>query len=613
MRHRPRAPILVSILIAAALVAQAARAQRRTVTRSPPSPYEAETLVRALKDAHATIEPSPEGKTLEGVDVVPLDVIEDRDPAPSFLNALHTTTRESVLRREVLLGVGEPYKQYRVDETVRVLRSFQQLSLVLAVPIRGSAPDRVRLLLITKDVWSLRSQFDIRFGTSGLERFRIEPTERNIGGTLTSAVTRFELQPEALTFGAGYFVPRVVGKKLYLVTEANVVVNRASGDPEGTYGGFTVFRPLLSSDTPFTWSFGTSWSNVLVRRYIGAHLATYDDPKTPEVESAPDAFRARTMTQTAGVLRSLGGAYKTDLSVGAEVNVRDYVGLDPGVVGTRVADDYAEARVPRSDMRAGPFAQVRVYESRFTRIHDFDTLALGEDYRVGYDAFLRVYPVTKALGSSRNFFGSDAFAQYVVPVADGFLRATGESLVEVDRTGMPVLGLAASGAMVSPRFVFGRVIFDGVAIVRPENYLNARAALGGDGRLRGFPSQAFIGQNMIAWTTELRTRPVEVLSSQIGGVVFNDVGDAYDGPHITPKSSIGFGVRAVFPQLDRKVFRLDVAFPVVHGFTPSGIPNAGPVGFYVAFEQAFPPVASQPPGGVTSRAILSPTDAALGQ
>jgi len=45
-----------------------------------------------------------------------------------------------------------------------VLRAFRQvslvISLVISVPTKGSTPDRVRLLVVTKDVWSLRAQSD---------------------------------------------------------------------------------------------------------------------------------------------------------------------------------------------------------------------------------------------------------------------------------------------------------------------------------------------------------------------------------------------------------------------------------------------------------------------
>src|SRR5262249_25897458 len=46
------------------------------------SPYEQQTLERALAELKGVIDPKPEGKILEGVEIVRLDVFEDRDPLP---------------------------------------------------------------------------------------------------------------------------------------------------------------------------------------------------------------------------------------------------------------------------------------------------------------------------------------------------------------------------------------------------------------------------------------------------------------------------------------------------------------------------------------------------
>src|SRR5215472_19116122 len=66
------------------------------------SPYEIETIALALDSVHGHLDPNPEGKMVERVDVVPLEVIERRDPAPRFLNVLHVTTQKDVVRRELL-------------------------------------------------------------------------------------------------------------------------------------------------------------------------------------------------------------------------------------------------------------------------------------------------------------------------------------------------------------------------------------------------------------------------------------------------------------------------------------------------------------------------------
>jgi hypothetical protein len=575
---------------------------QHTTQASRFSDYEQDTVDRVLLDV--PIDPTPEGKILEQVDVVTIDVIEDRDPAPRFLNLLHTTTRASVIRRELLLREGDRYRQYKVDETVRVLRLFAQLSLVLAIPVKGKRPNTVRLLLLTKDVWSLRAQFDIKLGVGGLDVLRFEPTERNVAGTLNSIVTRFELFPESLTLGSAAFIPRIGGRRLYVGTEGNVIVNRTSGDAEGTYGQVFASTPQVTAWQEWVYGTGVSWRNEIVRRYVGGRLATYDAPSTTDVEVLPDAYRARILTQQSSVGRSFGLAHKKDFVLGVELNVRKYQFIAPELVGDpqgkQIVEEYLGSRVPRSDTRVAPFAQAHLYESRFLRVHDLDTLALQEDYRVGYDWWLRAYPVTQALGSSRNFLGIDTFAQYVVPIADGFARVSSETLLELANGEIPTAAFAGSAAFISPRFKIGRLVVDGLVIARPENYPNRRSTLGGEGRLRGFPSAAFIGQNVVAYNAELRTRPVDILSCQIGAAAFFDVGDAFDGPTPALKSAVGFGFRGLFPQLDRKVFRVDIAFPLVR---PT--PDTGPVGFYIAFEQAFPANIAGAPGAGPSQAMLN--------
>jgi hypothetical protein len=604
-----------SVLVACALgLLQASPASAQHTTQaSRLSAYEQDTVERVLL-GNVPIDPSPEGKIVEQVDIATIEVIEDRDPAPRFLNVFHNTTQASVLRRDVLLREGDRYRQYKVDETVRVLRLYSQLSLVLAIAVKGSRPNTVKLLILTKDVWSLRAQFDIRFGGGGLDVLRFEPTERNVGGTLNSIVTRVELYPETLTLGAATFIPRIGGRKLYVGSEGNVIMNRTSGDPEGTYGQVFASTPQVTAWQKWVYGTGVTWRNEIVRRYVGGRLATYDAPSTPDVEILPDAYRARILTQQASIGRSYGLAHKMDFLFGAEVSVRRYTFLAPELLtraeDKQVVEEYLGSRVPRSDTRVAPFAQAHFYESRFLRVHDLDTLALQEDYRVGYDWWLRAYPVTQALGSSRDFLGVDTFAQYVLPINDGFARISSETLLELAHGEIPTAAFAGNAAFVSPRFFFGRILLDALAIARPENYPNRRSTLGGEGRLRGFPSAALIGQNVVAYNVELRTRPVEILSCQVAGATFFDVGDAFDGPNPALKSAVGFGFRGLLPQLDRKVFRFDIAFPLVR---PTS--ETGPIGFYLAFEQAFPASIAGTPGAGPSQAMLNthPGAGALGQ
>jgi outer membrane protein assembly factor BamA len=117
--------------------------------------------------------------------------------------------------------------------------------------------------------------------------------------------------------------------------------------------------------------------------------------------------------------------------------------------------------------------------------------------------------------------------------------------------------------------------------------------LGGDNRLRGYPSNYFVGHSAVANNLEFRSRPVEILKLQLGGAAFYDVGGVWDGEESLDMSqSAGFGMRALFPQLDRVVFRVDVGFPLAKGGLPPGV---SPMSFFASFEQAFPMPNIQPP------------------
>jgi len=120
------------------------------------SALEKSVISQKLGQRGLSLDPAPEGKLIEEVQIVTLDVFDERDPMPDIVNVLHVTTRERVIRRELLFHEGEPYRALFAHETARNLRDVTQLSIVLVVPAQGSRPERVRVLVITKDVWSLR-------------------------------------------------------------------------------------------------------------------------------------------------------------------------------------------------------------------------------------------------------------------------------------------------------------------------------------------------------------------------------------------------------------------------------------------------------------------------
>lgn len=555
------------------------------------SAYEQASIEGAARNAGAAVDPNPEGKIVESIETERFEVIEQRDPIriPSLrrlANSLHVTSKDYIIKREVLLKVGEPYRRVIADETARNLRGLNQLSLVVVTALRGSRPDRVRLLIITKDVWSLRLNWNLQLGAGGIQLVEFEPSERNIAGTQQTASVRFSLQPESSLLGAGYRVPRLDGRRLELLADANVILNNRSIAPEGGTGGVSIRRPLYSTRSHWGYNVGFSGRTEVIRRYVDARLSTFDAKATEGDDKIPFQYHAQRFTAQAGAVRSFGWANKFDVAFGAEMNLREYRTDALSRYNPTAVEEFKRKNVPVSDDRVGPYLELRAYTTHFSRVLNLETLSLQEDWRLGYNGVARIYPVLRALGSSRDLFGVYLGAQYTWPLGQGFMRVTGETTNEFTGDGISDGAVSGSVRVASPPIGFGRLIFDATGLYRYANYLNRNVQLGGSGRLRGFPTNFFVGKDLVAANLEFRTRPVDVLSVQIAAAAFWDMGDAFSGwSTFLPKQSVGGGLRFLFPQFDRVVFRGDLGVPLATaGALPAGV---SPVSFFVSFGQGF--------------------------
>lgn len=594
------AAALASVAIAQATTAAAQPSAATTVAAAPPaasgtrkvySPYEEETIAAALAELGATVDPAPAGKIVEAIVTRPLEVLEARDPVPDplrgILNWFHATTRPYVIERELLQRRGQPWDPVRVDESERNLRGIRQLSLVLTVPLRGSAPDRVRLLVITKDIWSLRLNSDLRVAGGQLEYLLLAPSEENLLGSHQTVTARLELRPDTLTFGGGYRFPRGFGTRASADAQAAVILNRQSGEAEGSTGQLSWGMPIRSTQDEWGWVGSVAWLREVSRRFIGVEQDVFDAPSTTTEEQIPWEYETDALLGRYGVVRSFGSTWKHDVGFGVEALRVAYRAPVLDGQPASVRRDFGRAILPVSDTRLYPFVSFNDYEVRFLQITDFSTLGLQENYRLGHDVYLKLAPVFEAIGSTRDFVGLYPGAAYTVPLGDGLARGYAEATVEIEPDRVADASVGGGALVVTPRLGLGRLVLDVYGLDRVENHLNRRSDVGGEGRLRGYPSSAFVGENLVSANLELRSRPLEVWTLQLGAVAFFDAGDAWDdGEPIDVKQAVGAGLRVVLPQLDRSVLRFDWGFPLQPA-PELGITGPLPGEFVLTFRQAF--------------------------
>ena len=582
------------------------------------SAYE-QSVIRSSLGQGERIDPNPEGKRIESIRFVLIDVFDERDPVPKWLNLFHTRTRREVVARELLFATGQRYEQALVDETARNLRSLFQLSLVLLVPLEADSPDQVRVLVITKDIWSLRLGWSAEVQRFELLRLDTALTEVNLAGTHQTVAAQFGLDPASYYFGGAYEDLRVSGSRIHARVQGDLVFNRATGSPEGSFGSLLYEQPLYSLATKWAWRAYFTWRKDIEREFVGSSVQPYDAAATrsqftprqgapdlqlnPARQSIPRMWDRDLVFGQYALIRSFGTRYKFDGSVGAEALRAVYRPGDLSQYLPAAAAEFERVIVPVSDQRVSPFVSLRAHTSDFLRTLDFESLGLQEDVSLGHDLTVKLYPASRAVGSTRNLFGWNVSLGYTFPLGDGVARAVAVSNTELSEPGKTDATLRGTLRVTSPSLGFGRLIFDATVIDRYADYFRQRFILGGNGRLRGFMADEFKGPDVVAANLEYRTPPLNVFSVQVGGAVFYDVGDAFDGfGQLCPKQGAGFGGRFVFPQLERGAWRLDWGFPLddnhhcdlAHGRALAVTRRTLWQGLFLGFDQAFSFPRTQP-------------------
>ena len=618
-RRGPRAGSLLAIAagLAIELSATASIAEPPAIDDlSSYSPYEQETVRIGLDKTGATLEKDPEGKLIEGVDFVTLEVFEKRDPIPNqlngFVNWFHVTTKPHFVERELLFKTGDRYRRAVMEETSRNLRLLPQLTVVLILPVRGSAPGRIRMLVITKDLWSLRVPIEYRITSGGgIEYIDAQVTEVNLLGTHHQISGNFSYDPNTISFGGSLVVPRIWDSRLRFVADMNPIYNYRTSRFEGAYGSVTYSLPLFSLASEWAYGARIGWSTGVTRKYVGSVVSLYDVNINGCVRPTslseggggiPCEYTRDRQAGTVYVTRSFGRDIKQNVTLAATATRDVYRPEDLSAFDARLAAKFVDRVLPVSDTRLGPELTYQTFSARYARVLDFERLGLQEELQIGHNVILKLSPAYAPLRDSRFVLGVGAAASYTVPLGDGIARAYVESHTDFEPSGVPDASIDLGARIMSPRTGIGRFVFDARVLDRYRNYLNDTSNLGGDTRLRGYPTSMFRGKDLAVFNAEYRSRPFELLKAQIGGVLFFDSGAAFDGfsnlrlgsetkgsndPRLqaTGGLSAGFGLRLFLPQINRIVIRADWGFPLSHGYRENdGFPGE----LTVTFGQAFP-------------------------
>jgi hypothetical protein len=588
-------------------------AERRCAARDPAcdwlgtmSALERASVERALARRGYTVEPSPWGKVIDKVHIYNEDVFAEKSAFLQFFNLFHVTTRERAIRNELVIGEGEVWDQERVDETARRLRDPLWSSVIAAIPVVSADPAKVDLLVVTRDIWSLRLNTQYTFQEGKLTNLSTSLSENNFFGTRSVLAAAVTMDQGTLAFGPLFIDKNLVGEHVELRARVDAIVNRddllqrSDWNREGSQSTIAISRNLWSLASE--WGAGATFTHryAIDRAFLGTSLRPvhcpldgspcettgFDPAMIPEEEKLPYIYRMRRWGVNTFAVRQLGGHdVKHQVQVGYSVDSQRPRVLDPFLGTPEQRASFEAAVLPRSEVTSVPNIGYGLFTPRFKTLRNVSTFDLAEDVRFGPELDTTYGVGLKALGGDADFQRGNLSFSWGFPwCRDGFVRPAVTAATRrqdgewIDNTA------SATVRAASPTYLYARFVALMSIATRWHDVANRFFAIGSDEGLRGYAINEFTGQRLVRGNFELRSIPYAIWVFRVGGVLFYDVGGADDTlKRLQLHHDVGVGFRALIPQTSRELFRFDLAFALDDGIrTQRGHPA-----FIAGFESAF--------------------------
>ena len=551
------------------------------------------------------VDPEPWGKTIDIVLVENEDVFAE-DNWLQFFNNFHYTTREYRVRQEMTIQAGEVWDQPRVEESARRLHDPLYTSVVAMLPIKSALPGHVKLLCITRDIWSLRLNTQYTIQQNALTGLSFSLSENNFLGSRDVLAASFVMDGGAIAIGPYFIDKDLFGKHITLSLRADEIITRQADkeldptmtklvpipvDPtgledthtfhsEGRDAAISVSRPLWSLATEWGWGASYTYSNAVSRLFTGTDPTNnkLQDPYELEPDPStglPHEYRAKSQALSLSGVRQWGDTYKHQVSFGYTLSsfqasiLPQYANVDPAVLAQFAADVF-----PRSETISQPYVAYTFYEPRYLTVRNVGTYELAEDVNLGPSFSVTAAQGLTALGGDFNFtrpslslgyiwhYGKDGF---IHPSASGSMRfqeGAPHGWDSIDNSATAQLRVA------TPTMNWFRIVAQAEVDTRWHDTQNSLYVIGSDSGLRGYNVNEFISvrnnsSRRATGQVELRTAPVPWWVFRVGGVAFYEVGGVAESlGHMNLFNDVGFGLRALIPQTSRDLFRFDLAFPL---------------------------------------------------
>ena len=495
-------------------------------------------------------------------------------------NGIHADTNENFLRGELLLGVGDCYDPFLVEESERLIR---QLGFIDRAEVTNAPqPDgSVHLKVETWNRWTLQFDPRLRF-EEGLEFAGLDVTERNLFGRGIALRGFYRENRERLAIGGSSSTPQLLGTRWNAQLQAGQT-RAGNSFQQGFYYPFVgevgrraVVESFLQQKDLFSYS-------------LPAGDSTFTPPAGGRYTHVVQPYWQRSSEVTVAGRVGPPGRLSI-LGVGLSREEWEYTTFPEGaeVVTNR---DFGNAEPAPPEISAILSPQLRDYSTTrvnlilaqrnisFQRRDRLDALRGVQDVPVGGEVALVLGRSVPFLGSNAANDDSDFFGR--IRLFGGLAPGRWVLASAVSLEGRKIFAGAENGwkdvlaefdiysywrpSETSRHTLFARLSgAGGWSLAGPF-----QLTLGGVSGLRGYSVDDLPGGRRLVATLEDRiyfASPGDGFID-LGMSAFVDVGSIWEGgvpfgADSGPLATAGAGLRIGFPGGTRGLTRIDVAFPL---------------------------------------------------
>ena len=455
------------------------------------------------------------------------DSTEARFWAFRLANALHAETRPNVIRRELLLDVGDPYDAELVAESERNLRA---LGVFRDVRIDPQETDSGIVLVVrTLDAWTTTVGMSV--ATSGSQStVDLSLQESNLLGTRTVALLAYRNDVDRSSITFGFDTPRAIDNRIGL---GATIIDRSDGRALST----SLRLPFLSLSSR---SGGSLTGSAIEGRVLQFR----------------DGVVVDSLWRESALLRA-------DAAYAVSAGPRGYVRL--GMVSFWRRDDIIALedrdQIPSTrTATAGPYVAVR--RPHFIRVRNVERIGRIEDVDLGAFGTLVVLAAPGAWGYERNGIGGSLGVGIGTRIPSGFARfgVRGSMLQTSEGTDSATFDAAAT--LVGQRGERHLLVLHGSGGVQRNIIPGREFDLGLGAGLRAYPAHAFTGDRFFILAGEYRLLAWPRLFGLVGvgAAAFAGHAGAWDGgaPRRTG-TEFGVGLRVASLREAGGIWRLDLS------------------------------------------------------